>query len=642
MIASVLADLPLLDGLDPDTLGRLTEQFVRRSYPAGSEVVRQGQPCESFFVIESGSLFVHSDRQGTLARLGPGDCVGEISMLTGQPASATVSAVSDTLLLVAPQAEVHALVDEAPLLARNFCRLLGHRLAVAGQRAHHGGRALLVGAGGAPLHRAVPEGSDGPGEVGFAVCLAVSLAYHLGQKVALLDLGTRIQASSPRFQDLLPQLTVVRARCLSPDQLPPLLDRLSHEYGYVLAWTPDPAAEQWQPLIASIDRLLLAVPHQVCGSTDFSSWRSQASATGTGSAGGSLTEPELVILGAPEPHSPAAYEEMARGTGLSIAALLPAPPSVLDQAAGVSDWVIRQPEAPFARGVARLARRLAGKTVGLALGAGAGRGHAHVGVLQALERSGIDADFVAGTSIGAFVAGMVALRVPSHEMELSIRRVGESIRRWSVPVHSFLAGSRLDEAIRSAVPEHLRIEDLPLPCAGVAADLLTGEPVVLRRGSAWLCARACASIPGAFPPVLMDGKLLLDGGVAVPVPCQSVREMGADVVIGVSLETLPRATSRRQRSSSPSEPPEPGPATSTDPANNQRLPTWPTTLLRSLDILQQSLTRYSVQEADVPVRVFTPPINLTDFRGGPEFLEAGEKAVAAAQERLRALLPWAR
>jgi predicted acylesterase/phospholipase RssA len=165
--------------------------------------------------------------------------------------------------------------------------------------------------------------------------------------------------------------------------------------------------------------------------------------------------------------------------------------------------------------------------------------------------------------------------------------------------------------------------------------------VVLRRGSAWLSARACAAIPGAFPPVPLDGKLLLDGGVAVPVPCQAVREMGADVVIGVSLETVPRTTSRRQRSSPP-EPPEPGQATPSDPARNERLPTWPTTLLRSLDILQQSLTRYSVQEADVPIRVFTPSINLTDFRGGPEFLEAGENAVAAAQERLRALLPWAR
>jgi hypothetical protein len=88
--------------------------------------------------------------------------------------------------------------------------------------------------------------------------------------------------------------------------------------------------------------------------------------------------------------------------------------------------------------------------------------------------------------------------------------------------------------------------------------------------------------------------------------------------------------------------PGPGPTPSAPPSP-ERLnagPWWPGVLLRALDLQQQALTRQCLQAADVPLRAFTPPIQLTDFRGGPEFLEAGERAVEAAMDRLRALLSW--
>src|SRR5713101_7175443 len=104
-------EIPLLDGLAPEERGRLTALFARRTYPAGAEVIRQGQSCDSFYVIESGSLVIHTAERGHLASRGPGECLGEVSMLTGAPASATVTALTDVVLRVAPQAEIRPLLE---------------------------------------------------------------------------------------------------------------------------------------------------------------------------------------------------------------------------------------------------------------------------------------------------------------------------------------------------------------------------------------------------------------------------------------------------------------------------------------------------------------------------------------------------
>jgi NTE family protein len=541
------------------------------------------------------------------------------------------------------------------------------------------------------------ECRDGSAGLPFALNLANSVAYHLQRDVALVDLSQPRKGSHP---DAVPQferhgkrLTWVRAAERPADALPALVDGLRHEYRFLLVWAPqqpgdpDPAVS----LRSTADQRLLVIAHGAgvrpvdrtdrtdrTDPTDSSSpdtrhprGPAQGSHPATGPRGGTADAERqyaapppgtLVVLGAPEPRSPSASEAIERATGSGTAVLLPEPPPALKSAGGQrgegADWVLRNPNSPFAVGIGRLARKLVGKTVGLAFGSGAGRGHAHLGVLRALERLGIRADFVAGTSIGAFVAGMHAQNVSLHEMEMSIRALGGSIRKWAVPVYSLLSGAALERAVRKAVPPHLQIEDFYLPCVGVAADMETGEEVQLSHGSAWRSALACASIPGVFPPVRLDGRLLIDGGVVCPIPCRVARTMGADVVLGIALEIAP--PDRRHP-----EPGEGGPNAECGMRNaewgigtggrrsirphsasriphsaSERGPTWPAVLLRSVDLLQQALTQECLKDADIPIRAFTPAISLTDFRGGPEFLEAGERAVAAVEEHLRALLPW--
>jgi predicted acylesterase/phospholipase RssA/CRP-like cAMP-binding protein len=628
---SELIDSLLLDGLAPEDQSRLASLFTRLEYPAGAEIIRQGEPCGSLYIVESGSVLVHSSQQGQLAHRGPGECLGELSMFTAGPASATVTAVTDVVVQAIPQAQMRPLLEEVPVLARNFCRLLGRRLVASSQMAERSPLTLLCGA----ASRA---------GMGLALNLAASLAHHLQDKVALVDLsapadGPGVKAA-PTFEEPLERLTLVRTGRLAPDDLPPLVDALARQYRHVLAWAPEEAAERLDPISLAPDRLLVAADYETCRRMHDRSWLSPWT-TNRAHEAGSMGAAEWLVLGVPEPRSSAAIEAIEQATGLPAAGLLPDPPAALKTE---PEWVLRCPDAPFARETARLARRLLGKTVGLALGCGAGRGHAHVGVLQALERRGVRPDFLAGASIGACVALFYACGIPFHEMELSVRRLGQCFRQRALPVYSFLAGTGLDRVARTAVPPGLRMQDLALPCGFVAADLHSGGEVLLREGDGWLCARASSTIPGVFPPARLDGRLLVDGGIVSPVPCHAVRRMGADIVLGVSLETASLSGTPPINGSSPrvEEPGKANPAGSSTLRKGRRAPTWPTVLLRALELLQQSLTQQCLQAADVPIRVFTPPTSLTDFAGGPEFLEAGELAVEVAQERLRELLPWTR
>ena len=187
------------------------------------------------------------------------------------------------------------------------------------------------------------------------------------------------------------------------------------------------------------------------------------------------------------------------------------------------------------------------RTVGLALSGGAVRGAAHVGVLQVLEREGIRPAIVAGTSVGALVgAAFAAGRDPG---ELS--RIFHTIRwpkltRISLGRFMGLLDTGPIERVFGEIVGKDRIEALPTPFAAVACDLLTGEEVVFREGPVGRILRASAAVPGVFPPVELDDRLLVDGCVVNNLPIDVVRSMGADYVIAVDL-VPPPSGGRRPR-----------------------------------------------------------------------------------------------
>ncbi|WP_236685928.1 patatin-like phospholipase family protein [Pseudoxanthomonas suwonensis] len=209
--------------------------------------------------------------------------------------------------------------------------------------------------------------------------------------------------------------------------------------------------------------------------------------------------------------------------------------------------------------------------IGLALGGGGARGMAHISVLRKLEELRIPVDCIAGTSMGSLVGGLYAAGVPLEDMEKlvletdwkrlfddSIPRQQRSYRRKQddrdgvATIGVGISGGRVrvspgvlqGERILSlferqtlAVSTTHDFDRLPIPFRAIGTDLNTGQPVELGSGSLAEAMRASMSLPGIFQPVEIDGRVLIDGGIAEQVPIDTVRRMGADIVIAVDVGT---------------------------------------------------------------------------------------------------------
>lgn len=174
----------------------------------------------------------------------------------------------------------------------------------------------------------------------------------------------------------------------------------------------------------------------------------------------------------------------------------------------------------------------------LALGGGAGLGWAHIGVLRELIRRGVTIDAVAGTSIGAVAAVCVAAgRLDTLEEIARSANLRKVMRYLDVNLRrgSLLGGRAVTRELRLHFG-HDRLEDLAIPCAVVAADLVSGLEVILSRGSVVDAVRASIAIPGIFPPLRRDGAILVDGGVVTPVPVRAVRALSTASVVAVNLQ----------------------------------------------------------------------------------------------------------
>jgi NTE family protein len=175
--------------------------------------------------------------------------------------------------------------------------------------------------------------------------------------------------------------------------------------------------------------------------------------------------------------------------------------------------------------------------IGLALGSGGARGWAHIGVLQALVRAGLQPDIIAGSSVGALVGGVYA----SGHLDTMERWARElTAPRLFTYLDPRMTGGGLIGGRRMASFMHrhfadTRVEDLPIPFVAVATDLLSGHELWLREGRLVDVLRMAISLPGIFTPVRHEGHWLVDGALVNPVPVSVCRALGARIVIAVNL-----------------------------------------------------------------------------------------------------------
>lgn len=208
--------------------------------------------------------------------------------------------------------------------------------------------------------------------------------------------------------------------------------------------------------------------------------------------------------------------------------------------------------------------------IGLVLSGGGAKGVAHIGVLKVLEEAGIPIDYISGTSMGAIIGGLYSIGYSAAELDSMVReqdwmflltdQIQRSYRSFDTKYHTehYLVNVPLGNHQKISAPSGIvkgqsilnkftslttgfhqikSFDDLPIPFACVAGDLVKGQEVVIREGNLPLAMRTSMSVPGVFEPVYRDGMALIDGGVFNNFPVDVCKEMGADITIGVDLST---------------------------------------------------------------------------------------------------------
>ncbi len=286
--------------------------------------------------------------------------------------------------------------------------------------------------------------------------------------------------------------------------------------------------------------------------------------------------------------------------------------------------------------------------IGLALAGGGAKGSAHIAVLKALEENNIAVDYIAGTSIGAYVGGLYALGYSADEIQtimfdadfnrgysdaiaredLTFRRKQQK-DRFNIPFEvgfrsgrlqiasGLLQGQTMSELYRGsvgAIPNLDDFDDLPIPFRAVATDLVTSNAVVLDRGDLVRVMQASATVPGALTPTEIDERLLVDGGLSNNLPITLVREMGADIVIAVDISATLFAREDLQ--------------------NSVTVLRQITAFLTNRSVVDE---RTRLEPADIYIRPEINQLSTTDFSVLPRAFEAGTAAAALQSEALAEL-----
>ncbi len=494
----------VLGELDDALLEECERRITWVSVARGEAVVRQGDRADAWFVVATGRLQVV--QQGSdggprvLGEIGRGEGFGEAALLSGATRTATVVALRDAELMRLGVADLEALVAVRPSLAMGVARSLVRRTLDPSRRARGGETRTNL---------CVVPLSSREGVQAFIDALAEALT-ELGATLHLRAPNARARASITMPLDL-PEDHPTWSRFVW------WLDQHAEGHRFVLI-EADPTPTPWtQRVIREADEVLLVgdardLPHR--------------------------TETERACLD----DDAATYH--ARRT------LVLLHPSERGIPAGTAAWLDARSlhrhlhaREGHEGDAARVARTLAGRSLGLVLGAGGARGFAHIGVLRAMGELGVPVDHVGGTSIGALVGALVGMGVSPAEMS----RRGKELARmrpfgdYALPVTSVLRGRRAELAMRTLFGDQ-RIEDLWLPYFCNSCDISLFRDAVHLRGPVAEAVLASTALPGVLPPRVLSSSLHVDGGTTDMLPGETMRARNRGPMLAVDVSTERRLT----------------------------------------------------------------------------------------------------
>ena len=282
--------------------------------------------------------------------------------------------------------------------------------------------------------------------------------------------------------------------------------------------------------------------------------------------------------------------------------------------------------------------------IGLVLSGGGAKGFAHIGVLKVLEEAGIKIDYIGGTSMGAVIGGLYASGYNGSQIDSIFKQTNfdELINDYIPRSSKNFYGKKNDELyaivlpfsnFRVGIPEalskgmynynllssltrnvrHVRdFNKLPTPFLCIATNIETGEEVLLNKGNLVQAMMASSAFPSLFTPVEIDGNLLVDGGVVNNYPIKEVRNLGADIIIGVDVQD--------------------------DLLKRKNLKNATRILVQITNLQSIDKMKSKIKDTDIYVKPDIRDFGVISFDKGEEIIRKGEEATFAVYEKIKSLV----
>jgi len=473
-----VATLPLFEGLSARDLDMLAAELEWLGLPGGRELFREGDPGDALFVVVAGRLgVVTADAEGhqtIINQIGAGETVGEMALVSGEPRSATIIAMRDTELLRLEKPAFERLTNDNPGVLRFITKLLVRRLH---QMSH---RSNVV-----------------------ADCTTIALV-PLGRGVEVEEFTRELAQAFGRLQ-----LRVFVADRRHLDQTTEWFNALEEDHDIVLYQAEFDSSEWTRLGIRQADRIVL-----LTSATDPPN--ELAPALSVMPAAGRGEKIEIVFLHAAGSPKAVEIDEMLTRHGVSF------------------HYHVRENNR---EDVARVARLMSGRAVGIVFSGGGARGFAHLGVIRAFRSAGIPLDMFGGASVGSIMAAAAAMEWTEEEALEHFKNAfvkTNPLSDYTLPFVAIVRGRKVSRLLREHLGESL-IEECWRPFFCTSSNLTSGQSKVHRTGPIWRAIRASIAIPGVLPPVIEGHQILIDGAVINNLPVDVMSGMRRGRVVGVDV-----------------------------------------------------------------------------------------------------------
>ena len=651
-LLDLLAAIPLFNFLGRKELAAVQALLVESKHERGEIICREGDDGDKLYIVLSGELEVWAGeterrvldtphrperrnrnggrqrRTGTLKR---GDCFGEMALLQGGKRTATVKVKRHAKLISLDKTSFDKLFLHDPRTLEYFTHVLCRRLASVSKGEAVHGRTMTISITGRPGLK---------GKTMVASALATILQDLTGSDVLLVRVmpgkgapkGSIAQLLSDELDagtDTLSPAIKSERQGLSTLDVPARIDKETPFYVERSSNLISRVSEHFRFVVFDLGSEPQALVDSAPGFSDALIEIVDKPGTPVATNGTSDTKKFQVVN---------LFNAESRPLSINHCEpfVIPRDSSLPDE--DTSQYLRTNHSATAALPIHRLARKLLGSAVGVALGGGAAFGIAHLGVLKVLEDNGIPIDLLAGCSQGSIIGVGYAAGITVDEMIAIALRLGKK-KNFLRPLDitftkpGILAGARFVDIFSPMLQGKRTFEDLVMPCRTVATDIESGERVEIGTGSLVDAFRASASVPMVFAPFRHGDRVVVDGGVTDPVPAEVVNNMGADLCIAVNVVPPPKKGLENEVSRAYRLLNRLNPISYLEGSRN--LPNMFDIIMNSMQVLQYELGNFKAISADVLINPDLSDFTWIEYYRSEELIQRGITAAERAMPAIK-------